>query len=153
MTIEDSIPVVGWRERVDIPGWGLKNVRAKVDTGARTSAIDVATIEELPDGSIRFEVVSRVKPTRKTVWVEAMPVRTSNVKPSHGESQKRYVCLVGVQVGGIKRDIEVSLVCRSGMLCRMLLGRTALHGVVVDASRKYVLSGRKSKHELKEDAS
>jgi hypothetical protein len=140
-------PVVGWRERVDFPGWGLKNVRAKIDTGARTSAIDVATIEELPDGRIRFEVVSRIKPVRRTVWVEAMPVRTSVVKPSHGEPQTRYVCLVPIRVGGMEREIEVSLVCRAGMLCRMLLGRTALGGLMIDPTRKYVLSGRKTRRE------
>lgn len=133
---------IGWRERVDIPEWGLRSVRAKVDTGARTSAIDVATIEELGDGRIRFEVVFRDRPKRRTTWVEATPVRTSVVKPSHGEAQTRYVCLVPIRIGEVEREIEVSLVCRRGMLCRMLLGRTALRGFAVDPRTKYVLSGR-----------
>lgn len=141
---DDQQTVIGWRERVDIPGWGLRRVRAKIDTGARTSAIDVAEIEELGDGRIRFEVVSRVEPVRKTRWVEATLVRTSVVKPSHGEPQTRYVCKTPVRVGPIEREIEISLVCRRGMLCRMLLGRTALDGLLVDATRKYVLTpGRK----------
>lgn len=147
----DQPRVIGWRERVDIPDWGLRNVRAKVDTGARTSAIDVAAIEELDDGRIRFEVVSRVKPTRKTAWVEATPVRRSVVKPSHGEPQTRYVCLVPVKIGAVERDIEISLVCRRGMLCRMLLGRTALDGLLVDVSRKYVLSKREKRTKQKEE--
>lgn len=135
------MPTAGWRERVDIPEWGLRRIRAKVDTGARTSAIDVAQIEDLPDGRIRFEVVSRVRPTRKTKWVEATPVRTSNVKPSHGDSQQRYVCVTQVRLGDLVLEIEVSLVCRQGMLCRMLLGRTALAGaVLVDPANKYLLS-------------
>lgn len=139
-----SLPIIGWRERVDLPDWGMRRVRAKIDTGARTSAIDVAQIEELEGGRIRFEVVSRVKPDRKTRWVEATPVRTSTVKPSHGEPQQRYVCLTRVRVGPIEREIEISLVCRQGMLCRMLLGRTALEGVaLVDSSQKNVLTGRK----------
>lgn len=142
MAADDSIPTVGWRERVDLPDWGFRRVRAKIDTGARTSAIDVAQIQELPDGRIRFEVVSRVEPARKTRWVEATPVRTSIVKPSHGEPQQRYVCVTRLRMGEVERDIEISLVCRSGMLCRMLLGRTALEGLRVDPSRTYLLTSR-----------
>lgn len=140
-TTAAHLPVVGWRERVDLPDWGLRRVRAKVDTGARTSAIDVASIEELPDGRIRFEVVSRVRPTRRTRWLEATPVRRSVVKPSHGDSQERHVCLTRIRVGPIEREVEVSLVCRRGMLCRMLLGRSAIAGAaVVDPGLKYALS-------------
>jgi hypothetical protein len=143
---KESLPIVGWRERVSFPEWGLKRIRAKVDSGARTSAIDVANIEELPDGRIRFEVVSRIRPERKTQWVEATPVRISTVKPSHGDAQQRYVCMTTVRVGNIEREIEVSLVCRSGMLCRMLLGRTALAGAaLIDPSSKYLLSARRKK--------
>lgn len=143
MEQDSALPVVGWRERVDLPEWGMRRVRAKIDTGARTSAIDVAQIEELPDGRIRFEVVARVHPERRTRWVEATPVRVSTVKPSHGEAQQRYVCVTRVRVGDIERDIEISLVCRKGMLCRMLLGRTALEGMaLVDSGRKYLLTRR-----------
>lgn len=143
-----ELPVtLGWRERVDFPEWGLRGVRAKVDTGARTSAIDVATIEELPDGTLRFEVVTRLKPTRKTVWVTAEPARRSVVKPSHGERQERHVCVTRVRIGPHEREIELSLVCRAQMLCRMLLGRTALAGqFVVDPERKYVASARPRKN-------
>jgi len=138
---EHELKTVGWRERVALPDWGIRSIKAKIDTGARTSAIDVAQIEELEDGRIRFEVVTRLTPERRTRWVEATPVRTSSVKPSHGELQQRYVCLTRVVMGGIEREIEISLVCRRAMLCRMLLGRTALEGVVlVDPSRMYVLT-------------
>lgn len=148
--MKNMLPIVGWRERVDLPDWGLKRVRAKIDTGARTSAIDVANIEELSDGRIRFEVVSRVRPVRRTRWVEAEAVRVSTVKPSHGETQQRYVCRTMLRVGPVEREIEISLVCRSGMLCRMLLGRTALNdAVLIDPSSKYLLTGRKTKTKRK----
>lgn len=143
MERDQELPIVGWRERVDLPEWGMRRVRAKIDTGARTSAIDVAQIEELPGGRIRFEVVSRVRPERRTRWVEATPVRVSTVKPSHGEAQQRYVCVTRVRVGEIEREIEISLVCRQGMLCRMLLGRTAVDGVaLVNPGKKYLLTSR-----------
>ena len=78
---------IGWRERVDLPTWGLAGVRAKIDTGARTSVIDVAQIETIDEGHVRFEVVWRLRPDRLTKWIEAEAVRTSRVKPSTGELQ------------------------------------------------------------------
>jgi hypothetical protein len=152
MSADRSLPVIGWRERVDFPDWGLKRIRAKIDTGARTSAIDVARIENLPDGRIRFEVVSKTSPVRRTRWVEATPVRTSVVKPSRGETQQRHVCRTRIRIGQLERDIEVSLVCRSGMLCRMLLGRTALAGaVLVNPADKYLLSAKQRETRKDED--
>mgnify|MGYP006266703527 CR=1 FL=1 len=136
----DGVRLIGWRERVDLPDWGLRNVRAKIDTGAKISAIDVAQIEELGDGSLRFEVVYRLTPTRRTKWVTASPSRRSVVKPSHGQTQDRHVCLTRLVMGGVEQEIELSLVCRQAMLCRMLIGREALEGrYAVDPSRKYLL--------------
>ncbi|MBZ0173414.1 MAG: ATP-dependent zinc protease [Phycisphaerales bacterium] len=146
MDAHEPLPVIGWRERIDLPEWGLKRVRAKIDTGARTSAIDVARIEDLPDGRIRFEVVARNGSTRRTKWIEATPVRTSVVKPSHGETQERCVCLTTIRIGDLEREIEIGLVCRKHMLCRMLIGRRAMAGLaVVDPSRKYLKTPRRTK--------
>jgi hypothetical protein len=140
--------VIGWREKIDLPEWGLMRVRAKTDTGARTSAIDVADIEELEDGKIRFRVVYHHDPERITKWIHADTVRTSSVKPSHGETQQRYVCQTLVRIGKVERRIEISLVSRRGMLCRMLLGRTALDGLLVDASSMYVLTDSKRRAKM-----
>ena len=137
--------VIGWREKIDLPEWGLKRVRAKTDTGARTSAIDVADIEELDDDQIRFRVVYHHAPERVTRWIYARAIRKSTVKPSHGEPQQRYVCETLIHIGKVERRIEISLVSRKGMLCRMLLGRTALDGLLVDAASKYVLTDAKRK--------
>lgn len=137
-----STPItVGWRERVDLPLWGMRRVRAKIDTGAQTSAIDVATIEELGDARLRFEVVYRVVPERKTRWIEADAVRTSVVRPSSGERQERHVCRTLLRLGPIEREIELSLVCRRNMMCRMLVGRAALADLfVVDPARVGLVS-------------
>jgi len=145
VSIPHGARLIGWRERVDLPEWGLRNVRAKIDTGAKISAIDVAQIEDLPDGSIRFEVVYRLTPRRRTKWVTASPSRSSVVKPSHGQTQERHVCTTTLVMGGVEHEIELSLVCRQAMLCRMLIGREALEGwYVVDPSRKYVLGSGSS---------
>jgi hypothetical protein len=119
-------PIAGWRERVDLPAWGLRGVRAKLDTGARTSAIDVATIEHLDDGRIRFEVVGRHKPK-----ADHEVGRGDARAHERGQAEPRreagaVVCVTPIRIGAIETEIELSLVCRKNMLCRMLLGRTAL---------------------------
>jgi len=134
--------VVGWREFIDLPEWGIRSVRAKIDTGARTSAIHVAHLEDLGDGRVRFEVVARERPERRTHWVEAEVVRESVVKPSSGERQARPVVRTRIRIGDREHDAELSLVCREGMLCRMLVGRTALEGTfIVDPGRTHVADG------------
>ena len=146
---EQAPTVVGWRECVELPEWGIKGVRAKIDTGARTSAIHVAEIEEIDPGGgasgvgrVRFEVVYREKPVRKTKWVEADLVRQSVVKPSSGKRQERPVVRTVIRIGGREHEAELSLVCRAGMLCRMLVGRKALEGTfVVDPGRTHVADG------------
>ncbi|MEQ9617504.1 MAG: RimK/LysX family protein [Phycisphaerales bacterium] len=149
-----DLSTLGWREYVAFPDWGIKRVRAKIDTGARTSALHVGEMEELGDGRIRFEVVAREKPTHVGKWVEAEFVREANVKPSSGELQTRPVVRTTIRIGEIEREVEVSLVCRKGMRCRMLVGRTALSGVfAVDPARSYLAGdGRKNRAKKKENA-
>lgn len=136
----DNLTTLGWREQVALPDWGIRRIRAKIDTGARTSAVHVGDIQQLENGHVCFEVVIREKPKRRTVWIDAEPiVRDATVKPSSGHRQQRPVVKTRIVLGGIEREIELSLVCRKGMLCRMLIGRTALEGVfVVDPSKKYL---------------
>lgn len=132
---------MGWRERADLPEWHIRGVRAKIDTGARTSAIHVADFEHLPNGRIRFEVVLRERPERRTKWVEADILRESIVKPSSGQPQVRPVVRTTLVIGPLTLDAEIGLVCRQGMLCRMLVGRRAIAGLaVVDPASRYVLT-------------
>jgi hypothetical protein len=131
----------GWREWVDLPDWGIHRVRAKLDTGARTSALHVAHIEELPDGRVAIDVVPRRKSERR-VQVIAEVVRRTRVKSSTGLAMLRPVVHTRLRLGPIVREIEVTLVDRGPMLHRMLVGRSALDGVVVDPARRYLVSGK-----------
>lgn len=134
--------VVGWREFIDLPAWGIVGVRAKIDTGARTSAMHVAAIELIGEDRVRFEVVYRERPGRLTKWVEAELVRQSMVRPSSGRSQARPVVRTVIRIGGREHEAEISLVNRKGMLCRMLVGRKALEGTfLVDPGRTHVADG------------
>lgn len=142
----DGRPIIGWREFVALPDWGIDRVRVKTDTGARTSAIHVADYQELEDGTARFDVVISERPKRRTIHVRAPLVREAVVKPSSGKRQHRPVVKTTLRLGGVQKQIEITLVCRKGMLCRMLLGRTALEDdFVVDASKKYLVSDKRRK--------
>lgn len=136
--------MIGWRERVDLPAWGVSRILAKIDTGANTSSIHVEHLEMLGSDRVRFEVVvARATPRRpeQTTTVETDLVRTAKVRPSTGRVQRRPVVATEIQIGPLRRTVELSLVSREHMLCRMLLGRTALAGLaLVDADRTYLLS-------------
>jgi hypothetical protein len=142
MSSSDTLPVAGWREWVALPDWGIRRIRAKLDTGARTSAIHVSRIEEREDGRLRFQVVVREHPIPRTRWIEADAVRDARVKPSHGQLQDRKVVRTRMRLGLFEQEIEIGLVCRQGMVCRMLLGREALAGrLLVDSASIYLLTG------------
>jgi hypothetical protein len=132
--------VIGVTEYVDIPEWRILRLRAKIDTGARSSALHVENIRELGSGRVRFDVrLSRSESDRR-VTVEARIARRGHVRPSSGELEARIFVAVRVRIGPIEREIELSLVDRGRMIFRMLIGRRALaHAFLVDPSRRYVL--------------
>jgi len=133
--------IIGWRETISIPEWGITELRAKMDTGARSSAIDVASSEILPEGRVRFEVVLDRKNRDRKRIIEASISRKTAIRSSTGETRDRLMVLVQVRIGPIVKPVEFSLVCRENMLCRALLGRRALEGdFLIDATRKYSLN-------------
>ena len=124
---------VGWNEWVALPAWRIAALRAKVDTGARTSALHVDNITPLPDGQVRFDIV--VSDAGRRTHVVAPVSRTGRVRSSTGHTALRYFVTARVRLGPIEREVELSLVDRSSMRFRMLLGRTALSGLLVDPVR------------------
>jgi len=144
----DSPLTIGWRERIDLPEWGIERTRAKIDTGAKTSSIDAEVIELItqPDGTARVRLslrLSRDHPRRRMI-AEAPVVRTTLVKNTNCQAEYRLVISTTLQLGPIWRTIELTIANRKQMLVPIILGRTALgDDVRVDASRKYLLTGRK----------
>lgn len=129
--------LVGWREYVALPEWGIKGVMAKVDTGARTSSLHVENIKELASGRLAFDVVLNRRGRLR--HIVATPVRVSRVRPSTGQLQQRYVVSTTIRLGDVTKQVELSLVSRGDMLCRMLIGRTALErDFLVDVSGRYL---------------
>lgn len=141
----EHLDVIGWREYVDLPDWGGVRVKAKADTGARSSAIDVANLEELDDGRVRFHVIfNRAHPDERTEVVATVSRRT-HIRSSFGHRHDRLFVRTRIRIGNHEREAELGLVCRKNMRCRMLLGRTFLEGhFLVDSGHTYVLSKRRS---------
>lgn len=139
----DGRIVVGWREHVALPEWGVTYLKAKVDTGARTSAIDVARIEELPRERVAFFLVRDRRRDVEPLRVVTDVVRRSRVKSSFGSTHDRLIVSTLIRIGSIEKPIELSLVCRKNMLCRMLIGRKALEPeFLVDPSHRYLFGLR-----------
>ena len=135
--------VIGWVEYVGIPDWHISRVRAKMDTGARNSALHVENIRELPHGRVRFDVRLHRRNTDRRVTVEAPIKRRGRVRASIGHAELRIFVVARVRIGSHEQDIELSLVDREKMIFRMLIGRSALaHDYLIDAGRRYVVSKR-----------
>jgi len=138
--------LIGWTENVDLPEWNVRALRAKIDTGARSSALHVDNIEALPRGRVRFDVVLHRKKRDRKVHVTTRIHRRSRVRSSNGLTENRYFVRTTLRLGPIEREVELSLVDRGRMIHRMLLGRTALAGpFLIDVDRRMVQSPRKKK--------
>ena len=136
--------VIGWTEYVDLPDWGVRRLRAKVDTGARSSALHVENIRELPRGLVRFDVVLHREHRDRRVSVRAQVKRRSRVRSSNGEIHQRLFVETTLRLGGIEKPIEVGLVDRAKMIHRMLLGRAALAGpFLVDVDHRMLQTRRR----------
>jgi len=153
LTVSRPEPVViGWTENVDLPMWGVKRLRAKVDTGARTSALHVENIEELPRGFVSFDIVLHRAKRDRRVHVKTRIKRRGNVRSSSGHTTRRLFVETSLRLGPIERLVEVSLVDRQKMVHRMLLGREALKGpFLIDVDKRLALRP-KAKARAKEKA-
>ncbi len=140
-----SNTIAGWREWVSLPGLGVGWIKAKCDTGARTSAIHAFDLEELDqDGEqwVRYSVHPWQDSDDDAVACESQVVAQREVRSSSGHVEERYVVLLDLSMVGRVITAEVSLSRRDEMGFRMLIGREALRqGFLVDPGRSY-LGGR-----------
>jgi len=141
---QSQLERVGWREWISLPDLGDVLVKAKVDTGARSSALhafDLSQFERHGARWVRFDVHPLQRKTRPSITVEAPVVDVRRVTSSSGRSQVRPVIVTHVELGGVSWPIEITLTRRDEMGFRMLLGRQAIRNrYVVDAGRSYLQS-------------
>lgn len=131
----------GWREWVSLPGIEVEWIKAKLDTGARTSAIhafDITPFERDGQPWVRFSVHPWQRLRDESVEVELPVHDRRGVRSSTGHVQERYVVLMDITLVGRTVTAEVTLTGRDQMGFRMLIGREALRqGYLIDARRSY----------------
>jgi len=141
-----SLPktMVGWREWVSLPELNIKRIKAKVDSGARTSALHAFALRPFKQDNkhyIRFKIHPMQRKTDETVdcLAEVQDIRW--VTDSGGHRERRYVITTMLTVGAETWPIEITLTNRDTMNFRMLLGRTAMkHRIIVNPALSFLVS-------------
>lgn len=148
-----DLPVLGWKEHVWLPEWDLR-LRGKLDTGARSSALHVSSLEELapvedPTSGqlvprVSFDVVLGTKSRPEHHPVEADVIGHKIVKDTGARAENRPLVRTRIVCGPLDVTADVTLTDRSGMNFRMLLGRLTLERhCLVDPAHGYLMTKRK----------
>lgn len=138
-------PLLGWREWVALPALGIDRIKAKVDTGARTSALHAFDVQSHRNADglevVSFSVHPFQRDAQRTVRTECPLVERRWVRSSDGKRQLRPVIRTSLRVGSAEFDIELTLTTRDLMSFRMLLGRQSVRRrFTVDPARSYLAS-------------
>lgn len=133
--------IVGWREKIKLPDLDVGAIKAKVDTGARTSALHAADIKFSRRGNkrfVRFTVHPKQRSTKGAISARAEVIDERMVRNSGGKQELRPVIQTTVEILGQQWLIELTLTSRDMMGFRMLLGREALRGrALVDPGHSF----------------
>lgn len=140
--------ILGWREWLALPDLAIGQIKAKVDTGAKTSALHAYYVQPYErDGApwVRFGIHPLQLSTSNSIDCEARVKDMRLVTDSGGHAEMRPVIETTLLVGGQRRLIELTLTDRETMRFRMLLGRSALkRHYVVDSSKSFMLGGNRT---------
>ncbi len=132
---------IGWREWVSLPQLGISKIKAKVDTGARTSALHAFSLQPYQEGNqnkIRFDIHPVQNDMSVVTTCTADVIDKRWVTDSGGHKEERYVICTPITLGEETWDIEITLTERDTMLFRMLLGRSAIRKrYKVDPARSF----------------
>jgi hypothetical protein len=138
---DDARSIIGWREWLALPELGIVAIKAKIDTGARSSslyAFGLETYRRRGKIFVRFEVHPYQRNTRVTVSAHAEVREYRSVRSSSGQASKRPVIMTDIELLGQRWPIEITLADRNEMGFRMLLGRQAVRQrFLVDPGRSY----------------
>ena len=145
---ERKVTVIGWMEYVDLPNLGLKNLKAKIDTGARTSAIhahDITLFRRDDADWVRFR--TDTENGEVGGWIESPVHETRSIKNTSGVPEDRVVIRTKLRLANRSWMIDLSLTDRSNMTFALIVGRTALknHSIAVDTRRTLITRPRPEK--------
>lgn len=134
---------VGWREKIKLPEFSDKYIKAKMDTGARSSALHVVDLyltEKDGQQIAEFSIVLGPKSDPRTIPVTVPVVDIKRVRSSNGTVEDRPMIRTIVEINGASWPIEMTLTDRSNMQYRMLIGRDAMAGrIKVCPAQSYML--------------
>jgi len=138
----------GWREWLSLPQLGLIHIKAKVDTGAKTSCLHAFEVDEYQDEGVemvRFLMHPVQNQTDIVQECKAKIIDRREVRDSGGHKEMRYVIMTRLELLNQSWDIEVTLTNRDSMAFRMLLGRSAMEGhLIVDPQKSFLLGNKPS---------
>lgn len=139
---QHPLPVIGWREQLGLPELGITQIKAKIDTGARSSALHafaIATFEQNGKTMVRFQVHPYQRDTHRSAIAQAELLDLREIRNSGGQTQLRPVIVTTVEMGNYTFPIELTLTNRDVMGFRMLLGRQAVRQrFLVDAGKSFL---------------
>ena len=135
--------ILGWKEWVELPQLGILPIKAKIDTGAKTSSLHAENIESFSkDGEVyvRFSTNFGIE-NSKSITCECPVIDKRIVVSSSGQGELRYAILTKIRLGKWSGDVEMTLTSRKKMQYNMLVGRTSIRAgnFLVDPSKKYIL--------------
>jgi hypothetical protein len=140
----EDLLVVGWRETIALPEFGLETLSAKLDTGASLSSLHAMQIELISkrrESWVRFWTQSDDVDSGSPIRCEARCLGERAIRSSNGHVETRPIIETVVYLGGFQWPIEITLNDRSSLDCKVLLGRSALASrCIIDCSRKHLLS-------------
>jgi hypothetical protein len=141
---QKQLPIIGWREWLNLPDLRIDGIKAKIDTGARSSALHAFYICQFQQNGkemLSFQVHPHQRNNRYAVTAEAELLEWRQVRNSSGEAQLRPAIQTTVKLGDQQWHIELTLTNRDVMGFRMLLGREALRRrFLVNPGQSYLLS-------------
>lgn len=143
-----KLKTIGWREWVSLPELGIPKIKAKIDTGARTSALHAFALSPFKENNkykIRFDIHPLQNNTSNVLTCVADIIDTRMVTDSGGHTEERFVIQTPITIGTDTWLIEITLTERDSMLFRMLLGRSAIRKrFMINPGRSFVTTKKVS---------